>query len=195
MSMRTGRMTKRLSITLAATAVLGLLATPATSYAHPGAATAGNALTDTGRPCRLHPTQIRHVERVGDQYTYPRGGKWQVEGRGGTTLSLTFTTSIANSVSATLGASVESINDSVGFNVTKTRTVAISGSWKAPNDNGKYVLYAGYIDYVTQFEVWQKWSTIDGSGICAAEHAKWKKAGTEYAYEYAGYDFDHYQKS
>lgn len=117
-----------------------------------------------------------------------------MEGRGGTTLTLTFTTSIANTVSGTLGASTKAINLSVRFDVTKTRTVAVSGSYPAPKGNGKYVLLAGYKQYVTQFEVWRRWSTINGSGICAAEEAKWKKAGTEYAYEYGGLDFDTYRK-
>jgi hypothetical protein len=210
LSMLTGHITKRLSLALAATmftALVGLVVAPTASYASASGAdaVAANTAADeaaedaeienanrnmvVGKPCRLKGTQVRNSKRISDQTTFPSGGRWSVEGDGGITLTLSFATAIANSVSGTLGASKGAISASVGFSVTKTTTVTVSGSYPTPKGNGTYELYAGYTEHVTQFEVWKKWGTV-AHGVapyCSTKKAKYKKAGTEYAFQYTGH--------
>ncbi|MCX4410772.1 hypothetical protein OG840_57175 [Streptomyces sp. NBC_01764] len=78
-----------------------------------------------------------------------------VQGRGPMTLTLTAIETVSNTKSATITVSAEPVSAAVGFDVTKSRTKSMAGSWNVPRGKfGTLKAYPLYEDY--SFSVYSK---------------------------------------
>jgi hypothetical protein len=89
--------------------------------------------------------------------------------------------SVSNTCSATLGLSAEVISASVGWNITKSVSRTVSGSWKVPKKHKGKKVKKGFLDArilyeVKSFESWKGYSNSNppsysyyGTGVC--EHS------------------------
>ncbi|MFB7245349.1 hypothetical protein CW362_30045 [Streptomyces populi] len=71
-----------------------------------------------------------------------------VQGRGPMTLTLTAIETVSNSESATITVAAGAVSGAVGFDVTKSRTKSMAGSWNVPRGKfgtlNAYPLYKKY---------------------------------------------------
>lgn len=88
-----------------------------------------------------------------------------VQGRGPMTLTLTAIETVSNTRSSTVTVTAESISAAVGFDVTKSRTKSMSGSWNVPRGKfGTLKAYALYKKY--SFKVYSKHNGhYEGKGV------------------------------
>ncbi|WP_433173186.1 hypothetical protein [Actinoallomurus sp. CA-150999] len=119
-------------------ALAGILATGSTAVAQPvstagtpvAASAGGPAYTpaNAGRP--IHVLKYKHIKTLGKQC----GKKVIAEarGRGPITLTLMQSRTVSNTYSSTFGVDVDGLSAAVGFDVTKSRTITVSGSYVVP---------------------------------------------------------------
>ncbi|MEV7029321.1 hypothetical protein AB0N99_03725 [Streptomyces sp. NPDC093272] len=78
-----------------------------------------------------------------------------VQGRGPMTLTLTAMETVSNTKSATITITAEAVSGAVGFDVTKSRTKSMAGSWNVPRGKfGTLNAYPLYREY--SFNVYSK---------------------------------------
>jgi hypothetical protein len=78
-----------------------------------------------------------------------------VQGRGPMTLTLTAMETVSNTKSASITVSAEPVSAAVGFDVTKSRTKSMAGSWNVPRGKfGTLNAYPLYQEY--SFNVYSK---------------------------------------
>lgn len=99
-----------------------------------------------------------------------------VQGRGPMALTLTATETVSNTKSASITVAAEPVSAAVGFDVTKSRTKSMAGSWNVPRGKfgtlNAYPLYKKY-----SFSVYSK---ITGRSV-----------GTGTALKAVGYRYEH----
>ncbi|WP_405715899.1 MULTISPECIES: hypothetical protein [unclassified Streptomyces] len=84
-----------------------------------------------------------------------------VQGRGPMTLTLTSIETVSNTKSSTVTVTAGAVSGAVGFDVTKSRTKSMSGSWNVPK--GKFGTLKAYPLYKSySFKIYSK---LDGSYV------------------------------
>ncbi|MGW6255780.1 hypothetical protein [Streptomyces sp. NPDC055085] len=118
---------------------------------------AGAANREPCRSMRLHfNPALCHVKNV--KYHGLVQGKKSiavVQGRGPMTLTLTAMETVSNTESATITVAAGAVSGAVGFDVTKSRTKSMAGSWNVPRGKfGTLKAYPLYQEY--SFNVYSK---------------------------------------
>ncbi|SNS16215.1 hypothetical protein [Actinomadura mexicana] len=110
------------------------------------------------RPCSLG-RYSKYRKFVRTEKAWPNSPGWRVSGWGPhSTLNLSKAVQISNSVSGTFGVSPKAISATVGFNVTKSYTTAISYTAELKK-KAHYTLRAGTAHKVYVFNVYEKRGT------------------------------------
>ena len=96
---------------------------------------------------------VKSVKYVGE--VQGKSAIAEVQGRGPMTLTLTAMETVSNTKSATITVTADAVSGAVGFDVTKSRTKSMSGSWNVPKGKfGTLKAYPLYQRYT--FKVYSK---------------------------------------